>query len=58
MKDAMKSKDEKTLRALRAIKAPILLAKTAEGGTGQLAEAHEVKMLLRQRNAQLGSMKK
>jgi len=45
MKDAMKSKDEKTLRALRAIKAAILLAKTAEGGTGQLAEADEVKML-------------
>jgi uncharacterized protein YqeY len=45
MKEAMKSKDEKTLRALRAIKAAILLAKTAEGGTGQLAEADEVKML-------------
>jgi len=45
MKDAMKSKDEKTLRSLRAIKAAILLAKTAEGGTGQLAEADEVKML-------------
>ena len=45
MKDAMKSKDEKALRALRAIKAAILLAKTAEGGTGQLAEADEVKML-------------
>ncbi len=45
MKDAMKSKDEKTLRALRAIKAAILLAKTAEGGNGQLAEADEAKML-------------
>jgi len=45
MKDAMKSKDEKTLRSLRAIKAAILLAKTAEGGTGQLTEADEVKML-------------
>ena len=45
MKDAMKSKDEKSLRGLRAIKAALLLAKTAEGAGGQLTEADEVKML-------------
>ena len=45
MKDAMKSKDEKTLRGLRAIKAAIILAKTAEGAGGKLAEADEVKLL-------------
>ena len=45
MKDAMKSKDEKALRALRAIKAAILLAKTSEGSGGQLKEEDEVKLL-------------
>jgi uncharacterized protein YqeY len=45
MKDAMKSKDEKSLRALRAIKAAIILAKTAEGAGGQVTEADEVKLL-------------
>ncbi len=45
MKDAMKSKDEKSLRGLRAIKAAILLAKTAEGASAQLTEADEVKLL-------------
>ena len=45
LKDAMKSKDEKSLRGLRAIKAALLLAKTAEGAGGQLTEADEVKML-------------
>ena len=45
MKDAMKSKDEKTLRGLRAIKAAIILAKTAEGAGGKLNEADEVKLL-------------
>jgi uncharacterized protein YqeY len=45
MKDAMKSKDEKSLRGLRAIKAAIILAKTAEGAGGQLSEADEVKLL-------------
>ncbi len=32
LKKAMLAKDEKGLRALRAIKAALLLAKTAEGG--------------------------
>jgi uncharacterized protein YqeY len=45
LKDAMKSKDEKSLRGLRAIKAAIILAKTAEGAGGQLTEADEVKLL-------------
>jgi len=45
MKDAMKSKDEATLRGLRAIKAAIILAKTAEGAGGKLSEADEVKLL-------------
>ena len=45
MKDAMKSKDEKALRSLRAIKAAILLAKTSEGSGGTLKEEDEVKLL-------------
>lgn len=45
MKDAMKSKDEAALRSLRAIKAAILLAKTSEGGSGELKEEDEVKLL-------------
>jgi uncharacterized protein YqeY len=45
MKDAMKSKDEGTLRGLRAIKAAIILAKTAEGAGGKLTEGDEVKLL-------------
>ena len=44
LKTAMLAKDEKSLRALRAIKAAILLAKTAEGA-GELSEADELKML-------------
>jgi uncharacterized protein len=45
MKDAMKSKDEAALRGLRAIKAAIILAKTAEGAGGEIKEADEVKLL-------------
>jgi uncharacterized protein YqeY len=45
MKDAMKSKDEKSLRGLRAIKAAIILAKTAEGAGGKVSDADEVKLL-------------
>lgn len=44
MKDAMKAKDEAGLRGLRAIKAAILLAKTA-GGSGELTNDDEVKLL-------------
>ena len=45
IKAAMLAKSEAELRALRAIKAAILLAKTAEGGPGDLTEADETKML-------------
>jgi uncharacterized protein YqeY len=45
MKDAMKAKDEAALRSLRAIKAAILIAKTAEGASGELKEEEETKML-------------
>ncbi|TDH23247.1 GatB/YqeY domain-containing protein [Segetibacter sp. 3557_3] len=45
MKDAMKSKDEVALRSLRAIKAAIILAKTAEGAKGEMSEEEETRML-------------
>jgi uncharacterized protein len=45
LKTAMLAKDEKTMRSLRAIKAAILLAKTAEGSTGELKEEEEIKIL-------------
>ncbi|HYC39799.1 MAG TPA: GatB/YqeY domain-containing protein [Chitinophagaceae bacterium] len=45
LKTAMLAKDEKSLRALRAIKAAILLAKTAEGAGGQLNEEDEIRLL-------------
>jgi len=45
LKTAMLAKDEKTVRSLRAIKAAILLAKTSEGGSGELKEEDEIKML-------------
>lgn len=45
LKAAMLAKDEAALRSLRAVKAAILLAKTAEGGTGELKEEDEIKLL-------------
>lgn len=45
MKEAMKSKDEATLRGLRAIKAEIIKAKTEPGANGQIDEATEQKFL-------------
>ena len=45
LKTAMLAKDEKGLRALRAIKAAILLAKTSEGAGGELKEDDETKLL-------------
>ena len=45
MKKAMLAKDEKTLRSVRAIKAAIIIAKTAEGSGGELKEDDEVKLL-------------
>lgn len=47
MKAAMKAKDEATLRTVRAIKAAILVEKTAAGASGELSEADELKMLQR-----------
>ncbi len=45
MKEAMKSKDEAVLRALRAIKAEIIKAKTEPGAGGEIDEATEQKFL-------------
>lgn len=45
LKTAMLAKDEKSLRSLRAIKAAILLAKTSEGGGGEIKEEDEIKLL-------------
>lgn len=45
LKAAMLAKDEIKLRSLRAIKAAIIHAKTAEGAGGVLAETEEVKLL-------------
>ena len=45
LKAAMLAKDEAGLRSLRAIKAAILLAKTAEGASGELREDDEIKLL-------------
>ncbi len=45
MKDAMKAKDEGTLRALRAIKAEIIKAKTEPGAGGEIDETTEQKFL-------------
>lgn len=45
MKEAMKSKNEPVLRALRAIKAEIIKAKTEPGAGGQLAAEAEGKLL-------------
>lgn len=49
IKDAMRSKDQAALRALRAIKSAILLAETSEGHTsGELTEDEEMKLLTKQ----------
>lgn len=45
LKAAMIAKDQAALRSLRAIKAAILNAKTAEGATGELTEDDETKLL-------------
>ena len=45
LKAAMLAKDEKSLRSLRAIKAAIITAKTAEGAGGVLQEDDEIKLL-------------
>lgn len=45
IKEAMLARDEATLRALRAIKAAILLARTSEGASGGMTGEEELKML-------------
>jgi len=45
MKEAMKAKDEATLRGLRAIKAEIIKAKTEPGAGGNVTEEGELKLL-------------
>ena len=45
MKDAMKARDEAVLRALRAIKAEIIKAKTEPGAGGEIDSATEQKFL-------------
>lgn len=45
MKDAMKSKDEATLRGLRAIKAEIIKAKTEPGAGGEVSADKEMSLL-------------
>src|SRR5215211_5062331 len=45
MKEAMKSKNEATLRGLRAIKAEIIRAKTEPGAGGEISAEKEISML-------------
>ncbi|MDQ6608968.1 MAG: GatB/YqeY domain-containing protein [Bacteroidota bacterium] len=45
MKEAMKAKDEATLRALRGIKAEIIKAKTEPGAGGEVSAERELSML-------------
>lgn len=45
MKEAMKAKDEVTLRGLRAIKAEIIKAKTEPGAGGEVSAEKEVNLL-------------
>ena len=45
LKPAMLAKDEKTVRSLRAVKAAIIVAKTAEGASGELSGDEEIKLL-------------
>ncbi|MER3464764.1 MAG: glutamyl-tRNA amidotransferase [Chitinophagaceae bacterium] len=47
MKEAMKAKDEASLRALRGIKAEIIKAKTEPGAGGEVTEEGELKLLQR-----------
>jgi uncharacterized protein YqeY len=45
IKSAMRAKDEAGLRALRAIKAGILLARTSEGSSGPMTSEDELRLL-------------
>ncbi|MDI9319933.1 MAG: GatB/YqeY domain-containing protein [Phycisphaerales bacterium] len=45
IKEAMKAKEEATLRTLRAIKSAIIIEKTSEGFSGAMTPESELKML-------------
>ncbi len=45
LKVAMRTKDEKALRSLRAVKAAIIIAKTSEGAGGEISAEEEMKIL-------------
>ena len=45
LKAAMRAKDSLQLESLRAIKSALLLAKTQSGGSAQLTEDDEIKLL-------------
>lgn len=45
IKEAMRAKDQDALRTLRSIKSMILLAETEKGGSKELSEADEMKLL-------------
>lgn len=45
LKTAMLAKDEKAMRSLRAVKAALILAKSAEGAGGEINEEEEIKLL-------------
>ncbi|MCC5919674.1 MAG: GatB/YqeY domain-containing protein [Cyclobacteriaceae bacterium] len=47
MKDAMRNKDKVRLEALRALKSMILLAATEKGGSEELSEDQEMKLLMK-----------
>jgi len=48
IKEAMKAKDQARLGALRAIKAQLLLAATAQGSAGETGDEEGIKMLQKQ----------
>jgi len=48
MKTAMKTKDAKSLEALRAVKSALLLAQTETGSKAALTEEEEIKILQKQ----------
>ena len=45
MKDAMRSKDQVALRALRAVKSAIIIQKTETGSSSEISEKDEMKLL-------------
>jgi uncharacterized protein YqeY len=45
LKEAMKNKDESSLRGIRAIKSAIIVAKTEPGASKELTEDQEIKIL-------------